>query len=290
MKVFHLYITLYLFLSSVVLHAQQTEKVRAEYIYYAPENVTLEAAKRTALERAKIQAIADEFGTMVSQSNATFMTNRDGESNTGFFSLGGSEVKGEWIETIGEPAYSISYEQGMLAVKCVVNGRIREITTNQVDLKIEILRNGTEKRFESDRFKNGDDFFLNFQSPKDGYLAIYLVDGTQTAYCLLPYRSQTEGIFPVKANQPYTLFSIKHAPTAERQLVDEYVMTTAQTAEYNQVYVIYSPNPFTKAIDMRGGTLIPRTLSFEDFHKWLADCRKSDKEMQVRNSTILIEK
>ena len=110
-------ITICLFLFALPILAQRTEKVRAEYIYHAPENISLEEAKRIALERAKIQAIADEFGTIVSQSNTTLVSNRNGESSTDFFSLGGSEVKGEWIETIDLPEYDINYEQGMLVVK-----------------------------------------------------------------------------------------------------------------------------------------------------------------------------
>ena len=110
---FRFFITACLFLFALPALAQRTEKVRAEYIYHAPENISLEEAKRIALERAKIQAIADEFGTIVSQSNTTMVSNRNGESSSDFFSLGGSEVKGEWIETIGQPSYDINYEQGM---------------------------------------------------------------------------------------------------------------------------------------------------------------------------------
>ena len=36
--------------------AQKSQKVTASYTYYAPENVTPEQAKRTALERAQLQA------------------------------------------------------------------------------------------------------------------------------------------------------------------------------------------------------------------------------------------
>ena len=50
---------------SLPVMAQKTKTVEGEYTYYAPENVTPEQAKRIALERAKTQAIADEFGTIV---------------------------------------------------------------------------------------------------------------------------------------------------------------------------------------------------------------------------------
>ena len=136
-------ITVCLLFFALPILAQRTEKVRAEYVYHAPENISLEEAKRIALERSKIQAIADEFGTIVSQSNTTLVSNRNGESSTDFFSLGGSEVKGEWIETIGQPEYKINYDQGMLVVKAIVSGRIREIVSAQIDIKAEVLCNGT---------------------------------------------------------------------------------------------------------------------------------------------------
>ena len=55
-----LFMIIYLLLASNV-YAQRVEKVRAEYIYHAPENISLEEAKQITLERAKIQAIAECF-------------------------------------------------------------------------------------------------------------------------------------------------------------------------------------------------------------------------------------
>jgi len=200
-------------LFSITLSAQKMKRVDAEYIYHAPENVSLEEAKRIALERAKLQAIADAFGTVVSQSNFTTVANRNGKSDVDFFSLGGSEVKGEWIETIGEPEYSISYERNMLVVKVSVKGKAREMVSAQIDIVAKVLRNGTEDKFESDEFRSGDDLYLSFISPISGYLAVYLVDAEQTTYCLLPYRNQTNGIYKVEANRRYLFFHIKEAPT-----------------------------------------------------------------------------
>lgn len=90
------------------LHAQEIRTVNAAYTYYVPETVSLTEAKHTALQRAKIQAIADEFGTAVSQVNATRVMNSSGNSSIDFMSVGNSDVKGEWIETIGEPTFDIS--------------------------------------------------------------------------------------------------------------------------------------------------------------------------------------
>lgn len=153
--------------------------MEGEYSYIVPENVDLEKAKHIALERLKTQLIADEFGTTISQSNSTFVKNSNSESDVDFLSIGGSEVKGEWIETIGKPRFDISYEENMLVVRVAAKGRIREIVSASVDFKALVLRNGTDDKFESNSFKSGDDLFMSFQSPVDGYLVVYLIDADQ---------------------------------------------------------------------------------------------------------------
>ena len=277
------------FLSLPVI-AQKVKTVEGEYTYHAPENVTVEQARRTALDRARIQAIADEFGTIVQQQNTTRIQNEGGESKTDFFSIGGSDVKGEWIEDIDKPEYAISYDQNMLVVTCRVKGKAREIVTAQIDFLARVLRNGTDDKFEDDDFKNGDDLYLSFRSPVNGYLAVYLIDADDNAYCLLPSRSQTDGIYPIEANRRYLVFHIKEAPQQERAFVDEYVMTCERSPEHNQIYVVFSPNQFVKAADNTSDDRLPRELSYEDFQKWLAKCRKHDKDMNLRRFPITIKK
>lgn len=277
-----------LLLSSLTVFAQKLKTVEGEYTYHAPENVTMEQAKRTALDRAMIQALADEFGTIVSQSNATRVENQNGQTNIDFLSIGGSEVKGEWIETIGEPIYNIRYEGDMLVVSVKVKGKAREIVSAGIDFQAKVLRNGTDDKFESDQFRSGDDLYLSFTSPVSGYLAVYLVDADNQAYCLLPYRNQTDGIYPVKANQRYLFFNVKEAPQNERSYVDEYVMTCNRSSEQNQIYVIFSPNQFVKATDNISDEHLPRELNYDDFSKWLVRCRKHDNNMKLALQLITI--
>ncbi len=279
-----------LLIMSVPVFSQKVKTVEGEYTYYATENVTPEQARRIALERAKTQAIAEEFGTIVQQTNTTRIHNRDGETTTDFFTLGESEVKGEWLETIGSPDYTISYEDNTLVVTCKVKGKAREIVSAQIDFKTHVLRNGTDDKFEDDDFKSGDDLFLSFRSPVSGHLAVYLVNDDNQAFCLLPYRSQTEGIYPIEANRRYVFFNIKEASQQERSFVDEYVMTCDRSSEHNQIYVVFSPNQFAKAADNSSSESLPRELSYTDFQKWLVKCRKFDKEMNLRKIPITIKK
>ncbi len=272
------------------LSAQKTEKICGEYTYIAPENVSLEQAKQTALERAKLEALAEEFGTTVSQSNATVVENKNGTSDISFLSFGGSEVKGEWIETTKEPEYSISYEQGMLVVKVSVCGKTREIVGAGIDFTAKVLKNGTEAKFESENFRNEDAIYLLFRSPADGYLAVYLVDDSQTAYCLLPYMNTPSGNTYIKSGKEYVFFSEQHADRSEAPIVNEYVLTAEKSVEQNFLYVIFSPNEFTKANDRTGSETLPRELSFADFQQWLTKNRTRDKDMKVETKGLTITK
>lgn len=284
-------IILFLFLFVVLgIGAQSVKKVRGEVVYRAPESMSIEEAKRTALEYAKIQLIADEFGTLVSESNISLMENKDGNSSSVFHSLSSSEVKGEWIETTEEPVYQISFEQNILVVKVAVAGRVREVESARIDCDAKILCNGTEARFEQSDFKSGDELFLRFSSPVDGFLTVYLLDSNRDAYCLLPYQSDPDGKTPIVHGREYVFFSQKEVSKDEQSLVDEYVMTCDNDIEHNQIYIIFSPNNFTKALDQNAGEGLPRMLSYEDFQKWLAKCRRHDIEMTTEVKSITIKK
>jgi len=272
------------------LQAQKVKTMHGEYTYHAPENVTLEEARRTALDRAKIQALADAFGTIVSQSNTTVVRNENGRSQTDFLSLGGSDVKGEWIETFGEPVCDISYQQGMLVVRVSVVGKAREIVQAKVDLDVKVLRNGTEPKFESSEFKDGDDLYLYFKSPVDGYLAVYLLDETtMQVFCLLPYRNYGEGSVKVKHDTPYIFFSASEAET-DKESVDEYVMTCSRSIERNTLFIIFSENQLVRASASTANDLLPRCLSYKDFQQWKTSCMKRDKKVNVETKVITIKR
>lgn len=270
--------------------AQKIRKVTAEYTYYAPENVSLSEARQTALQRAQLQAIADAFGTIVARSNSSTVRNENGKSEVKVRAFGTSEVKGEWLHTDGEPEYEVSYEEGMLVVTVRVKGVIREMVNAPVDFQAKILRNGTEDKFEGEEFRNGDDLYLSFRSPVDGYLMVYLADAAGMVYCLLPYRNETGGRVAVKGNKHYVFFSVANAPADKQSMVDEYTMTCETISEVNQIYIIFSPHLFTKAMDYSSKELQPRQLPREEFQQWLFNNRKSDVEMRVEVKNVIIRK
>lgn len=281
---------LFLFVG-VVAFAQKTKNVSASYTYYAPETMSIEEAKRTALERAKIQAIADEFGTIVSQSSSTIVSNKNGESDTKFFSVGGSDVKGEWIETFGEPKYDISFEDHLLVVSVALNGKIRQIPEGRAIIDSKILRNGVDLRNEDDTFGNGDDLFLSFKSSLDGYLLIYLLDyQSSNAYCLLPYKKSKDTAQKIDQNENYIFFSRSHAPGFQDGIVDEYTLTNsgADNVEHNDIVMLFSPKMLVKGTSEDNGEGYPRQMSLDTFEKWRSQII-SNPEVQIIKKGIYIQ-
>ena len=203
------------------------------------------------------------------------------------------EVNGEWIADIEEPKIKTSLTELGITIEATVKGKARELQNNTIDFSAKILRNTPDVNYESAEFMAGDRVFVNFTSPVSGYLAVYLLDG-ETAYCLLPYVNNKNGKFHVNHGEEYTLFSYKHYSSEEDpDEIEQYRLTTeGHQADLNQLYFIFSPNEFTKALDKFGktkdGDLLPRNLSWEDFQKWILRIRSNDKKMSVQIKNILI--
>ncbi len=282
------------------LSAQRTVKVDAEDTYYAPSNVSRDEARRIVLERAKIKAIADEFGTIVTKTDFSFIQNRsDGNSSSDFMSLGESDVKGEWIETIGEPEYDIKYypEEDVFAFTVKVEGRIREIVSPGIDIDAKLTKVTPDLRFEVDHIKDGESMYLYFKSPVKGYAAVYFFDEpSMQMYNILPYQEDESGSVEIKGDKPYFFFSKdkKHC-IGSPDLVDECYITATRSQETNAIYVVFSPNKFTRAncegaFKDEDGHLRPRQLSFADFQKWLGKLKRIDKDAITKKIVFRVTK
>lgn len=154
------------------------------------------------------------------------------------------------------------------------------------------MRNGTSLKFEAKDFKDGDDLYLFFETPIDGYIVAYLLDETtQTVYSILPYKKQSIPAVEVKANQEYVFFSREKAEKGYRQFVDEYTLSCETDKEFNTLYVLFSPtsigkrNGFDSAIEDK-----PTNISFKDFKIWLSKSLSKDKNLQFQVTHITISK
>ena len=263
-----------------------------EYISDNP-NETPEQAERTAIQMAQQKALEEHFGLDVVGITSTMQRNRqEGQkvsSSSDVFSMRETSVRGEWIETIKQKVLDKTFEKGFWHVRVYIEGRARNHSTDKPEIQYAFINNAHDKQ-NRDQYYDGDDIFLHFTSPVSGALCIYLVDTEQNAYCLLPYQSNAVGYQPIEANKDYLFFSEMVDPNA-----DEYTLNTMQSSEQNALYVIFSPNTFTKAVDKQAGTnwrdeQLPRFLSYEDLMKWLARNQTRDENMVVRREVITIRK
>ena len=275
-------------------NTQDMVKVCGEFIYEATAEETLEGATRKAIEGARLNALEDKFGSSM-RMVVTSSTRSTGSEEEEWFSLESRrEVKGDWLEDIGTPKIESSNSQlesqgrrnrqnpqSGLTVMASVCGYARDVTGANIEFSAKILKNGFTSRFENGQFKDGDAMYLLFQAPVDGYVAVYMVDYSKTAYCLLPYMRDRSGKVRVEGGKEYIFFSADHAERSVASLVDEYFLTCDKPIEHDLIYVVFSPNEFTKANDARADEeTIPRTLSFDHFQTWLTNNRIRDNDMQ----------
>lgn len=270
--------------------AQKPKKVFAEYTYYAPETMSVSEARRVALEQAKIKAIADEFGTYVSQSNSMISSETNGTSSEHFSSISGSDVKGDWLETIGEPELKVSFDNRMVVVTCKVEGYAIEKKNTFVDYTVKILRHAPNLSYESSEFNSHDDMYVYFKSPVSGFLNIFMLDHEKdTAYCLLPYKKSKDGSYMVDSDKEYYFFS-EDKKTNKDEKVDEIIVLSENANEMNELIVVFSPKEFSKMsmnLDAKAEA-VPKTSSISKFNKWMAKLKRSDENIIISNHSIII--
>jgi len=275
--------------------AQTRKSVEATYTYVAAQNESLEQARRNAIHYAKIEALRKEFGTLVSDASASTIVQRNNVTTTKFVSMSGEgELNGEWIGDRETPRIETMLDGNKLVVKATVKGIAAEINNNAIDYVAKVLRNVPSAEYESEEFVAGNDIYVSFTAPIDGYLAIYLLD-SDNAYCLLPYRANKDGFFKVTHQKEYILFSQKkHSEEEDPQEIDEYTVTSDKdVSDFNQIYFIFSPNMFRKPVDftknVEDGLIYPRMMTWGNFQEWIIKARKRDKEMAVKVKNIEVK-
>lgn len=268
--------------------APAVKTVEGVYTFYGDDSHSKKECDRLALEGARLNALAKAFGTVLTQSTMSDLrTGADGEQNS-FAQISETDVKGEWIEDIGEPEYTRSMDaDGNLVVTCKVRGRAREISNEAPDFIAEVLRNGNTRGQSGTTFRSGDDMALYVQTPVDGYMVVYLVADDRRAYTLLPYINSDGGYARLRNGKEYVFFNADKADPAHGE-PDEMVMLTDAPVEYNTLYVIFSPKTFSKAPDEFMGEGVPRSLPFNDFYAWLGKARRNDPSMAVKKIQLTI--
>lgn len=263
------------------------KKVSGNYTYYGDKNDSPAMSKMKALEGARLDAISKEFGTIVTQDvlQADRIDSKGETSN--FFSLSSTEVKGEWIADDGEPTFVVSLgNDDCLIVNCRVNGTAKSISNDAIEFEAVALRNGNTKGNSSTEYHQGDDLFLSFTAPVDGYVSVFLMGNNGDVNKMLPYQQDSRQEVKVKKNYDYIFFDPSKG-TGEFGEVDAFCIGTDGEIEFNKLYVVFSPNPFSIPVlhPAKSDITLPY-LTEEEFSKWLVKNRRNDPKMGVKQINL----
>lgn len=285
-----LLLLLLLYWSSLSIQSQAAKPksvtVEGSSIVIAEGNMSIAELKNKAIFEAKKDAINKHFGTKVSSTETLIITN---EATLASQSI--SQTKAEWISTTDVNLSPIrEIEPGRLAVECTIKGIAREIGTEFVDFEFETLKNAPNRKFVTPdgAYNDGDDMFMYFKSPVSGYLNIYLLD-EENAFCLLPYRSSSDGAYYIEADKEYIFFSPK-TDSKHSDEVDEYVLHSGRAVEINSLDFYFSPKKFNKGkmnIDEDDKTR-PKVAKLSDYAKWKTKLLTNNDYITFKTTDIKI--
>lgn len=267
--------------------AVSVKKVSGNYTYYGDINDSPAECKRKALEGARIDALSQEFGTIVSQD--VLQADRidsNGESNK-FLSLSATEVKGEWIADDGAPVYVVSLgNDDYSIVNCRIKGTAKEISNESVEFEALALRNGSQKGNASTEYHQGDQLRLSFMAPVDGFLSVFLMGENGEVVQMLPYREDPAQQVKVKKDYEYVFFDSSRGGDSSG-MVDEFEIATDGDIEFNKLYVVFSPDAFSRPVmhPARSEYELPY-LKEDEFSRWLVKTRRNDHKMGVRQINL----
>ena len=285
-------------------HAKKERKKRtATCFYHIDPNESENEAKAKALQKARTDAIAKAFGTFVSSSSTSVYQQNNDQYYNGYFNLNSCDVRGEWIST-KEPKFEFTFDgNNERCIRVEEEGYAIQLG-GDIQLDIRLLRGGMDpdknKVGPYDVYKEGENMYMYFSSPVDGYLMLYIVDNDDIKNPrvgrLLPYRSNGDGdAMPVKADHPYIFFSEEKADLEFVDVTREIHMECPNCQEgrqidYNIFYVIFSRETFTRATDDSALTEDIPTTRMSNFQKWLAKRLQSDHELMIDKISIAISK
>lgn len=292
-----LLITISLFLIHAVTFSQEknlnVSVQKGEYSFIVPLSMTLQQARDFGIQKAKINAIENAFGSVIMEGNTMYTVNKQTgtkiESNTSFNSISDVYVSGEWIEDVEPPSTIQKVIGNETWIITTVYGRVRELKRIPITFQSKTLV-CPKIKCVTEQFKNNQDLYIHFKSPNNGYVTIYLdVPEETTTYRLLPYKSQRDiGSYEVKADKEYFLFY----DSLKNNLIDEYTLTLSNGSENenNKLFIIFNPEkPIQKPLLSDVATM-PLSIPSEDFQRWLQTLRKYNADLQVDYKYLSITK
>lgn len=282
-------------------YSQKEIATIGENLMRIEKNQTILQAQEMSLQQAKIDGIERVFGRVIINGNSTYLqnksVNKSVETKSSFAFFSDSFVKGEWVRNTSEPIFTFQNLNGEQWLKVKVAGIVREIESGPITFKLNTL-NCEKVSCITEIYRNDQDFYVQFKSPENGFLALYLDDPSlgETSR-ILPYQNSQlyQGAIPIQRNKEYVFFSKKLDQLNEIGAVDELVFKLSRGVDSEQykLFILFSPEPFSTPLVedkshlfldrsmLNRGILLPKSMESSKFQEWLQKVRINKRKLQV---------
>ena len=304
-------VLLFIVLWPVSAIAQRTIKATGEFSMRIDDDMSLNEAKRLALQYAQLNAIESEFGKVLVQDNSTYMSSGSGGGATGITSfnfVSNSIVKGEWVEDLTQPVFKEVQQGSERWLKVTVAGKVREIAGTEAKHEAFAL-SCPDAKCKTVSFNDGQDLYCYFKSPEDGYLSIYLFDPDfQYTFLMLPYRSSAlKNAVPVKADKDYIFFNRFADYFKDGEAVDELAINVpaSRSSQKYRLMFLFSAEPLSKPAledemvttkklldpaSIKQGYSLQKGMPEDKFSAWLDAYKVRNRKLQVSQLSIDVNK
>ena len=294
-----LFLAVLLLAGSTALFAQKPLQVKATYSFMVREDLTLTENKEMAIRLAKVQAIKDHFGEVLIQGNSTFLmssTSGSPQQNKQLYLFSSESIlNGEYLRDL-EPPKTKTYTdpQGKLWIEAHVLGLASGLEHKEPTFTAKLAHCPDEKCFTS-QFVNGQDFLVQFQAGRSGYLYVFLDDVDENKTKLVfplnneelqitsdPYFTQNERVWlfdggALHTKSPYSIVADLGTPDA--------TSIGMKQESINKIYFIFAPQPLKLPRFQASGNASTELeqldeMPLENFQSWLHKLRAINKDLE----------
>jgi hypothetical protein len=286
-------IALIFLLSTAPLFAQKEKEVKASYSMELPKNFTMEQLEQRCVEQARLKAIGEAFGFVVSETTVDNTQESKAGFNNSFAVLTKTNVQGEWLRDKTEPQLNWEASGKTLKLTAMVHGVIREFPkTGKAKIDIH-LSNDSKMSNDITLFKDGQDLFASFQSSSKGNLSVFYVDhSSNEVYRLIPSATNNDlNTVQVLSDKVYQLFQ-NSSPFSENKSIPALSLSlpNGKDLQMDELVFIYSPADIRKPSLTYNPDARMYLMNYKDFEQWKTSSVQANLEAVIKSVAISIVK
>lgn len=279
--------------TQISLFAQKEKDVKSNYSLELPKNVTMEQLEQRCIEQARLKAIGEAFGFVVSETTIDNTQENKAGFNNSFAVLTKTNVQGEWLRDKSEPQLNWEASGKTLKLTAMVHGVIREFPkTGKAKIDIH-LSNDSKMSNDITLFKDGQDLFASFQTSSKGNLSVFYVDhSSNEVYRLIPSATSNDlNTVEVLSDKSYQLFQTV-SPFSENKSIPALSLSlpNGKDLQMDELVFIYSPADIRKPSLTYNADARMYLMNYNDFEQWKTSSVQANPEAVIKSVAITLIK